>query len=269
MVRLSVEQVKEAAGFTNPLKERELDLRSSKIDKLENLGLTLNQYDTLDLTDNFLRSLSNFPMLPRLKCILAHNNSIASVDVDNVKVSLPSLASLMLTNNNISSLDEVRRLQKIKSLRHLSLHGNPVTASANYRKETIKALPFLRTLDHCKVTREERESVGQPGLLNNYTGSVDTAGESSSKHNNEAEAPAEIENEDSNAKKVDPKLLQQAFEKAITPEALAALEEALRNKKFDAAYLAGMESPTHCGKRKDTGAPGSDAPPPKRARRGK
>ena len=58
MVRLSVEQVKEAAGFTNPLKEMELDLRSSRIDKLENLGLPLNQYDTLDLTDNFLRSLS-------------------------------------------------------------------------------------------------------------------------------------------------------------------------------------------------------------------
>ena len=126
MVRLSVEQIKEAAGFTNTLGDRELDLRSCKIDKLENLGLTMNQYDTIDLTDNFLRSLSNFPMLPRLKCILAHNNSVSTVDVDNLLLSLPSLTSLMLTNNNISSLDEVKKLQRVKTIRHLSLQGNNI-----------------------------------------------------------------------------------------------------------------------------------------------
>jgi hypothetical protein len=35
-----------------------------------------NQYDVIDFTDNDLRKLDNFPLLPRLKGLLLSNNRI-------------------------------------------------------------------------------------------------------------------------------------------------------------------------------------------------
>lgn len=40
------------------------------------MGATLDQFDTIDLSDNDLRKLDGFPHLPRLKCLLLNNNRI-------------------------------------------------------------------------------------------------------------------------------------------------------------------------------------------------
>ncbi len=40
-----------ARAFINPVKERELDLRGLKIPLIENLGVTQDQFDSIDLCD--------------------------------------------------------------------------------------------------------------------------------------------------------------------------------------------------------------------------
>ena len=158
MVYLTTEILKQARGFVNPCKKRELDLRDLSLDTLENLGLTFDQYDVIDISSNYIKRLEKFPSLQRLECIIAHNNSISSIDNEVIARALPSLRTLLLTNNDISDINEVKSLQNCKTLEHLSLVGNPVTFIENYRMVVIASMPFLRTLDFQKVTRTEKEA---------------------------------------------------------------------------------------------------------------
>ena len=79
MVRLTAELIEDSYQYINPVKEYELNLRGeflptgfssslypslrcvsfsgNKISILENLGATLNQFDTIDFTDNDVRRL--------------------------------------------------------------------------------------------------------------------------------------------------------------------------------------------------------------------
>lgn len=50
-----------------------------KIAQIENMGATLDQFDTIDLSDNDIRRLDGFPHLIRLKCLLLNNNRIVYV----------------------------------------------------------------------------------------------------------------------------------------------------------------------------------------------
>lgn len=54
-------------------------LSGYKIPQIENLGATLDQFDTIDFSENDLRKLDNFPYLPRLKCLLLNNNRVVYV----------------------------------------------------------------------------------------------------------------------------------------------------------------------------------------------
>lgn len=47
-----------------------------KIPQIENMGATLDQFDTIDFSDNDVRKLDGFPLLKRLKCLLLNNNRI-------------------------------------------------------------------------------------------------------------------------------------------------------------------------------------------------
>lgn len=51
-------------------------LTGYKIPVLENLGATLDQFDTIDFSDNEVRKLDGFPLLKRLKTLLMNNNRI-------------------------------------------------------------------------------------------------------------------------------------------------------------------------------------------------
>jgi U2 small nuclear ribonucleoprotein A' len=76
MVRLTPELIEESQQFMNPIREYELRLRGYKIGLIENLGATLNQFDTIDLTDNDIRILEGFPVLSKIKSLLLSNNKI-------------------------------------------------------------------------------------------------------------------------------------------------------------------------------------------------
>lgn len=51
-------------------------LSGYKIPVIENLGATLDQFDTIDFSDNEIRKLDGFPLLRRLKTLLMNNNRL-------------------------------------------------------------------------------------------------------------------------------------------------------------------------------------------------
>ncbi|KAM7406679.1 hypothetical protein PAMP_001039 [Pampus punctatissimus] len=150
MVKLSAELIEQAAQYTNPVRDRELDLRGYKIPVLENLGATLDQFDTIDFSDNEVRKLDGFPLLKRLKTLLMNNNRICRVG-ENLEQSLPGLTELVLTNNNIQELGDLDPLATVKTLTLLSLLRNPVTNKKHYRLYVINKIPQIRVLDFQKV----------------------------------------------------------------------------------------------------------------------
>ncbi|XP_065184607.1 U2 small nuclear ribonucleoprotein A'-like [Sycon ciliatum] len=156
MVKLTADLVASSAQFVNALGDREIDLRGNKIPVIENLGATLDQFDTYDLSDNEIRKIDGFPHLPRLKCILLNNNRILRI-ASNLEHHLPHLETLILTNNNLQELTDLDPLQTIKTLTTLCLLKNPVAANSSYRQYVISRLPQLRVLDFRKIKEKERE----------------------------------------------------------------------------------------------------------------
>ncbi|KAF9195291.1 U2 small nuclear ribonucleoprotein A' [Haplosporangium sp. Z 767] len=154
-MKLTPELITRAPCYLNALKDRELDLRSHKIPAIENLGVTKDLNDSIDLTDNDIRSLSNFPSLPRLKCLLLSNNRISKID-SNLSQYLPNLTTVVLTNNAITELSDLDGLSGCKSIEILSLLDNPVTKKKYYRLWVVWKLPSVRVLDFEKVKKEER-----------------------------------------------------------------------------------------------------------------
>lgn len=51
-------------------------LTDYKIPIIENLGASLDQFDTINFTNNEIRKIDNFPLLPRIKNLIFNNNRI-------------------------------------------------------------------------------------------------------------------------------------------------------------------------------------------------
>jgi U2 small nuclear ribonucleoprotein A' len=155
MVRLTVDLIERSPQFVNPLKQRELDVRGNKLPMIENLGATEDQFDTIDISDNEVTVLGNFPQMKRLHSLLCNNNKICKFD-DTLGTTIPGLQSLILTNNRVTSLGDLSNLQMLANLHTVSLLGNPVTKHPQYRAFIINLLPNLATLDFSKVKEKER-----------------------------------------------------------------------------------------------------------------
>ncbi|KAL5016245.1 hypothetical protein ScPMuIL_005834 [Solemya velum] len=160
MVKLTAELIEQSAQYTNPVRDRELDLRGYRIPVIENLGATLDQFDTIDFSDNDVRKLDGFPLLKRLKCLLFNNNRVVRVS-DGLNECLPNLESLVLTNNGFQELGDLDPLSNCKSLQHLSLLRNPVTTKKHYRLYIINKVPSLRVLDFQRIKQKEREAAAK------------------------------------------------------------------------------------------------------------
>ncbi|XWS29999.1 hypothetical protein CRYUN_Cryun24cG0080200 [Craigia yunnanensis] len=150
MVKLTADLIWKSPHFFNALKERELDLRGNKIAVIENLGATEDQFDTIDLSDNEIVKLDNFPYLSRLGTLLINNNRITRINL-NIGEFLRKLHSLVLTNNRLVNLVEIDPLSSLPKLQFLSLLDNNITKKPNYRLYVIHKLKSLRVLDFKKV----------------------------------------------------------------------------------------------------------------------
>ncbi|KAJ1495730.1 small nuclear ribonucleoprotein polypeptide A [Baffinella frigidus] len=159
-MRITPDLVAACPQFTNPLREREIKLRACKIPAIENLGATQDQFDTIDLSDNEIRKLENFPLLRRAKTILLSNNLIFRLS-DDIKDSLPAVHTLMMANNSLLNLVDLKPLIHLPALTRLCLLDNNVTKQPNYRLYIINLLPNLMVLDFKKVKPKEREAAAK------------------------------------------------------------------------------------------------------------
>ena len=107
-------------------------------------------FDTIDLSDNEIRKLENFPKMNRLKTLLLNNNHLVRID-EGVGESLHNLEVLVLSKNKIVNLSEIDIIVTFKKLRNLSLLDNPVTKRHHYREYVIHKLPFLKVLDFKRI----------------------------------------------------------------------------------------------------------------------
>ncbi|KAK5972768.1 Small nuclear ribonucleoprotein polypeptide A' [Trichostrongylus colubriformis] len=157
MVRLTVELIDNAPQFINTVRERELNLRGYKIPVIENMGVTRDQFDVIDLTDNDIKRLDNIPLLKRLHTLYLHNNRVHYIQPD-IAEKLPNLKILALTNNNITELGDIDPLANCKKLEYITFIGNPITHKANYRAYIIYKLPSVRVIDFKRIRLAEREA---------------------------------------------------------------------------------------------------------------
>lgn len=149
-MKLTPELIASTPTQLNPLGDRELSLRGLKIPTIENLGVTRDQIDTLDLTDNDILTLAGLPHLDRLAHLLLSNNLISRIDA-RLAWSLPRLTTLVLTNNQISSFAQLKGLSKFPMLEYVTLIGNPVAREKYYREWIVAKCKTIRVLDYRRV----------------------------------------------------------------------------------------------------------------------
>jgi len=132
-MRLSAEIISSAEQRSNALGEREILLRGLAIPAIEHLATTRDLYDAVDLADNMIVRLDNFPRLVRLSSLFLSGNMIESIDANNIAKNVPNLTNLVLTGNRIAGLHEISNISKACSnLQYLTLLGNPVTRKSMF-----------------------------------------------------------------------------------------------------------------------------------------
>lgn len=138
---------------------------------IENLAVTRDAFETIDLSDNDLRKVDNLPTLKRLGTLLLSNNQITRLEIPSEK--LPNLQMLILNNNRIEDVSQiiggstsptpipVSGLKGLNKLRYLSLIDCPVTRTPHFRLAIIHHLPQLKVLDFRKITMGERKAAAK------------------------------------------------------------------------------------------------------------
>ncbi|KAF9535467.1 leucine-rich repeat-domain-containing protein [Crepidotus variabilis] len=154
-MKLTPELLAQAPSHLNAVKERQLDLRGYKIPAIENLGVTRDQHDCIDFTDNSIITLGNLPLLKRLTTLLLANNRIQNIS-PSIHLSAPNLTTLVLTNNNICELGDLEPLKELRHIKYISLLGNPVQEKKWYREWLAWRIPGLRVIDFQRIRDKER-----------------------------------------------------------------------------------------------------------------
>lgn len=155
-MRLTPDAILSAPQSLNCVHEYQLTLRGLGIQIIENLGVTENQFDAIDLTDNAIATLDGFPKLTKVRTLYVTNNKVARLS-ETLGESLPNLEWLVLTNNRVSKFSELDKcLRGLPRLKYLSLVDNPVVRGSDYRLFVISRCPGIKMLDYCKVTEAER-----------------------------------------------------------------------------------------------------------------
>lgn len=161
MVRLTQDILERAPQITNPLGERELDLRGNGITLLDDAPLALlrDSFDVLDLTDNSLHSLESFPRMERLATIIAHKNKLSRLALSAVG-NTPNVHSFVADDNMFSSLESLIALGSWKQLERVSLQGslNTVALNEDFRAFLVYLCPKLKLINFQRVLQVEKDA---------------------------------------------------------------------------------------------------------------
>ncbi|KAJ3375357.1 hypothetical protein GGF31_004475 [Allomyces arbusculus] len=227
MVKLTADLISHTDTFLNALGERELDLRGLRIPVIENLGAARDTLDTLNLTDNDVRSVSGFPRMPRLTALMLAHNRVTHIDAD-AGTALPNLHTMILSHNQITELGDLDALTAFPSLVRLSLVGNPVTRKSNYRLYVIHRAPTVRVLDFAKVRDVERKAA-RDLFVNAKTGKDSAlATEYTASRSSGAAVAVEEENEEMDTDATTP---AKPAGPSLAPEDIAKIKEAIKKAK--------------------------------------
>ncbi|CAD7930639.1 unnamed protein product [Amoebophrya sp. A25] len=161
-MKITLDLVERSDQSVNPAKERQLTLRGNHVEVIENLGITKDQYECFDFSDNNLIKIHPFPALKRVRTLLFANNSIQRI-APEAFVRLPNLEAIVLTKNKIRDLVDLEPLAKCKKLQRLTLRENEICAGEYYRQFVIYLMRDtpLKILDFQKITQTEREEARQ------------------------------------------------------------------------------------------------------------
>ncbi|KAI5965933.1 SNT2 [Candida pseudojiufengensis] len=155
-MKLTSQQINDAPIILNVEKKLTLILRNLDITEIDNLQITRNKFQVIDLTNNDLISLSNVPKnFDNLETLLLGNNNIAYIDEEYLP-SDNSIKSISLMNNNLYRFQQCFS-SKFQKLENLILIGNPITQLDNYRLFLIWLIPSLKVLDLEKVKQKEKD----------------------------------------------------------------------------------------------------------------
>ena len=72
----------------------------------------------MDLSDNEITAMENFPLLRTLRTLILNNNRVNTIQTD-LGQYLPKLTTLMLTNNQLVTLESLEPLSAIPSITNL------------------------------------------------------------------------------------------------------------------------------------------------------
>jgi len=240
-MKLTPELIAQAPSALNPLKERQLDLRGHKIPAIENLGITKDQHDAIDFTDNAIITLGNIPLMRRLRTLLLANNRI-SILSQSLHLSVPNLTTLVLTNNSISELGDLEPLKDVKSLKYLTLLGNPVREKKWYRDWLVWRIPGLRVLDFQRIKDKERQQskglfLTSDNLPNTLATQLSTTVSSTTTATVTADEPRSAAKAGRLMSKEEADRVRQAIANASSIEEVRRLERSLRE-----GYLPGVDA---------------------------
>ena len=118
--------------------------------------MTGDEFDAIDLSDNDVAKLDNFPLLLRLRTLILNNNAISRI-APALSAQLPHLTHLVLTNNRLAAIADIHPLHALPRLTHLSLRLCPLTRTEHYRLRVLHVLPRLKALDYQQVKASERK----------------------------------------------------------------------------------------------------------------
>ncbi|KAI1345403.1 L domain-like protein [Xylaria sp. FL0043] len=240
-MRLTAELLQNSPSWLNALKERELDLRGHRIPAIENLGVAGPQ-DAIDLVDNDIQVLGNFPLSPRIHTLLLARNRVSSIQ-PTLANSIPNLTNLQLESNNLSELADLDPLGAFPRLTHLVLRDNPVTKKDYYRYWVLWRCPSVRFLDYVKVKDAERKhanelfgSVESPTELATKIMNVKskTFGSSSSLENGGGAAGLSMRMSRIKLTDKEKKRLQDMIKRATSLDEITKLETMLREGRLPA-----------------------------------
>ncbi|RLV90285.1 U2 small nuclear ribonucleoprotein A' [Spathaspora sp. JA1] len=172
-MRLTSQVINEAPIILNPEKKLTLQLRNLQIPTIENLGITQDKFQVIDLTNNELIELGNIPSgFKNLETLLLGNNNIAYIDENFPQDNY--ITSISLINNNIYKF-QIEFSKKFKRLENLILIGNPITELSNYRLFIVWLIPSLKVLDFKKVKPRERiEAIEKFGKIDSSSDEFNT-----------------------------------------------------------------------------------------------
>ncbi|RCK56193.1 U2 small nuclear ribonucleoprotein A' [Candida viswanathii] len=155
-MRLTSQLINDAPIILNPEGKLTILLRDLGLTELENLSITNDKFQVIDLSNNDLIKLSNIPPnFNKLEDLLLSNNNILYIDDDAFPLQ-NQIKSITLYNNNIYKF-QANFKDKFPKLETLVLIGNPITELENYRLFIIWLIPSLKVLDFKKVKQSERQ----------------------------------------------------------------------------------------------------------------